>query len=256
MWMYRASRYIGILVSGILLLLTGSTGTYAQQASGVSGIVVDKGGRARLSDVNVVNLRTKKRTQTNTFGVFIIEASVGDSLSLTKTGFGPVKTVLHTTEDILIEMQAGLTIETVVVSRMSKEAEMRDMLDDYRKKGVYNGGNNTVGTYIGSPATALYNLFGRDAKNARRFANLMDRELEESQVDRVFNKTTVRALVDLEGDELQSFIDIYRPSYSMVKNWGQYDFMHYVKQSYEAWDRNGRPRSERLPKLEIPSQER
>jgi len=240
----------------MLLLLTVTPSTYAQQSIGVSGIVVEKGGNARLSDVNVINLRTKKRAQTNTFGVFIIEASVGDSLSLTKTGYGPIKTVLQTAEDILIEMQAGLTIETVVVSRMSKEAEMRDMLDDYRKKGVYNGGKNTVGTYLGSPATALYNLFGRDAKNAKRFANLMDRELEEGHVDRVFNKTTVRSVIDLDGDELQSFMDMYRPSYSMVRNWGQYDFMHYVKRSFEAWDKNGRPRSERLPKLDIPPQER
>lgn len=254
--MYINSKYICLLVSCVVLLLTGALTTYAQQAIGVSGIVVENGGSMRLSDVNVINLRTKKRAQTNTFGVFIIEASIGDSLSLTKTGYGPVKTVLHTTEDILIEMQAGLTIETVVVSRMSKEAEMRDMLDDYRKKGVYNGGKNTVGTYLGSPATALYNLFGRDAKNAKRFANLMDRELEENQVDRVFNKTTVRSVIDLEGDELQSFMDMYRPSYSMVKNWGQYDFMHYVKRSFEAWDKNGRPRSERLPKLDIPPQER
>ena len=254
--MYINDKYICLLVSLMLLLLTVTPSTYAQQSIGVSGIVVEKGGSARLSDVNVINLRTKKRAQTNTFGVFIIEASVGDSLSLTKTGYGPIKTVLQTAEDILIEMQAGLTIETVVVSRMSKEAEMRDMLDDYRKKGVYNGGKNTVGTYLGSPATALYNLFGRDAKNAKRFANLMDRELEEGHVDRVFNKTTVRSVIGLDGDELQSFMDMYRPSYSMVRNWGQYDFMHYVKRSFEAWDKNGRPRSERLPKLDIPPQER
>ena len=254
--MYINSKYIGALMSCVVLLFTGILDVHAQQASGVSGMVVEKGGSTRLSDVNVTNLRTKKRVQTNTFGVFIIEASVGDSLYLTKTGYGPVKTILQTTEDILMEMQAGLTIETVVVSRMSKEAEMRDMLDDYRKKGVYNGGKNTLGTYLGSPATALYNLFGRDAKNAKRFASLMDRELEESQVDRVFNKTTVRSVIDLEGDELQSFMDMYRPSYSMVKNWGQYDFMHYVKRSFDAWDKNGRPRSERLPKLDIPPQER
>ena len=256
MYMCMDNKYIFLVVCCVITLFMGGGVSYAQQAVGVSGIVVEKGGSVRLSDVNVTNLRTNRRAQTNTFGVFFIEASVGDSLSLTKTGYGPVKTVLHTTEDILIEMQPGLTIETVVVSRMSKEAEMRDMLDDYRKKGVYNGGKNTFGTYIGSPATALYNLFGRDAKNAKRFANLMDRELEESQIDRVFNKTTVGSVIELDGDDLQSFMDMYRPSYSMVKNWGQYDFMHYVKRSFETWEKNGRPRSERLPKLDIPPQER
>jgi len=255
--MFLNQKYIALLVSCLLLFFLGLPAGQAQfQSGGVSGIVVEKGGSSRLSDVNVLNLRTKSRARTNTFGVFIIEASAGDSLSFTKTGYGPIKTILHTEEDILIEMQEGLTIETVVVNRMSKEAEMRDMLDDYRKKGVYNGGKNTVGTYLGSPATALYNLFGRDAKNAKRFSKMMDRELEESQVDRVFNRTTVSAVVPLEDDELQSFMDMYRPSYSMVKNWGQYDFLDYVKRSFESWDNNGRPRSERLPKIEIPPQEK
>lgn len=256
--MYINRKYICGLLGCMLFLLLGTPDTYGQiQSGGVSGIVVEKGGSARLSDVNVINPRTKKRAKTNTFGVFIIEASVGDSLLFTKTGYGPVKTMLQTAEDILIEMQEGLTIETVVVSRKSREAEMRDMLDDYRKKGVYNGGKNTFGTYLGSPATALYNLFGRDAKNAKRFAKLMDRELEQGKVDRVFNKTTVTSVIgDLEDDELQSFMDIYRPSHTMIQNWGQYDFMNYVKRSFEAWDKNGRPQSERLPQLEVPPQER
>lgn len=253
---FLINKYSFRLLIACVLLLSGTGMLFAQQATGVSGIVVEKGGSARLSEVNVTNIRTKQRVQTNTFGVFIIPASVGDSLLLTKTGYGPVKTVLHTTEDILIELQAGLTLETVVVSRMTKEAEMRDMLDDYRKKGVYNGGKNTLGTYVGSPATALYNLFGKDAKNAKRFAKLMDKELEETKVDKVFNKTTVSAVVDLKGDELQSFMDIYRPSFGMVQRWGQYDFLNYVKRSFEAWDKNGRPRSERLPQLDVPQQER
>lgn len=253
--MYIKTKYTFLVIFVALLSFTQLDVAYGQSAA-VSGIVVGKGGSVRLGEVNVLNMRTNRRAQTNTFGVFIIEASVGDSLSLTKTGYGPVKTVVQTAEDILIEMQEGLTIETVVVSRMSKEAEMRDMLEDYRRKGVYNNGKNTVGTYLGSPATALYNLFGKDAKNAKRFSKLMDRELEQSQVDRIFNKTSVNKLTNLEGDELQSFMDLYRPSHSMVERWGQYDFMNYIKISFEAWEKDGRPRSTRLPKLEIPPQER
>ncbi|KGE14214.1 hypothetical protein [Sphingobacterium deserti] len=253
--MYLGIKHIYIVIFAVLIALC-TVEMASAQSTGISGIVVAKGGSIRLAEVNVQNLRTNRRAQTNTFGVFILEASVGDSLSFSKTGYGPVKTVIQTAEDILIEMQEGLTIETVVVNRMSKEAEMRDMLDDYAKKGVYNGGKNTVGTYLGSPATALYNLFGKDAKNAKRFAKIMDRELEESRVDRVFNKSSVGSLTSLEGDELQSFMDLYRPSFSLVERWGQYDFMNYVKTSLESWEKNGRPRSTRLPKLDVPPQEK
>jgi len=244
------------LTLGLIVFFVSMANFVSAQARGISGFVVEKGESTRITDVNVTNLRTQRTVKTNTFGVFIIAASVGDSLAFSKTGYGTVKTQLQTEEDILIELQQGLTIETVVVSRQSKEAEMRDMLDDYRKKGVYNGGKNTFGTYVGSPATALYNLFGRDAKNAKRFARVMDEELEQSKVDRVFNKTSVGKITNLEGDELQSFMDWYRPSYSLVQRWGQYDFMTYVKDSFEAWERNGRPKSTRLPKLEVPPQEK
>lgn len=245
--------FIGIL-SCLLLIFT--VHHASAQVTAISGIVIEKGGGKRIAEVNVTNLRSNKKTVSNTFGVFFIEAFIGDSLSLTKTGYGPIKTVVYTSEDILIEMQAGLTLETVVVSRKSREAEMRDMLDDYSKKGVYNNGKNSVGTYLNSPATALYNLFGRDAKNAKRFAKVMDRELEQVQVDKIFNKTSVAALTGLSDDELQSFMDLYRPSYTTVQHWGDYDFMNYVKTSFLSWEKAGRPASLRLPKLEVPPQQK
>lgn len=238
----------------LLWIMSGSV-LYAQTKA-VSGIVLERGKNTRIGEVNVRNLNTQSVVQTSSFGVFFIEASIGDSLSFTKIGYGPVKTVLYTTSDILIDMQAGLTIESVVVSRMSKEAELNSLLNDYRKKGVYNGGSNKVGTYLNSPATALYNLFGKDAKNAKRFSKFVDRELEETQVDRKFNRTLVAELTELEGDDLQSFMDLYRPSFNAVEHWGQYDLMNYIKNSFNSWDKNGRPKSARLPKLEIPPQEK
>src|SRR5690606_41793155 len=88
-------------------------------------------------------------------------------------------------------MQAGSQIETVVVTGRTREAEMRDMLKDYESKGVYNGGHNKFGTYLASPATALYKLFGKEAKNAKRFEKFMNMELEATKIDRIYNKAVV-----------------------------------------------------------------
>ncbi|HLQ99100.1 MAG TPA: hypothetical protein VK102_01900 [Sphingobacterium sp.] len=222
----------------------------------ISGILVDKETKDRLSDVNITNLQTNKKARSNHHGIFFIEASPGDSLSFTKVGFGAVKTRVSSRDDILIEMQAGLEIETVIVSGKSREAEMRDMLKDYEKKGVFNGGKNKVGTYLNSPATALYNLFGREAKNAKRFQKYMDREQEEIQVDRVFSKAKVQKETQLEDKDLEDFMDLYRPSYRMVSTWGEYDLVAYINRSFRQWEKEGRPRPEPLPKLDIPPQEK
>lgn len=230
---------------------------FAQQTSPVlSGLILEKGTSTRIADVNIVNLRTRAHTRTNVYGVFYIEAGVGDSLSVSKIGYGPLKTVILTMEDILLEMQAGLQIETVVIARRSRQQEMADIMQDYEKKGIYNGGKNSVGTYLSSPATALYNLFGREAKNMKRFEKFMDRELEEMAVDRVFSKSTVSEATGLAGEDLQNFMDLYRPSHHQVSNWSRYDLLDYITRSLKAWDEQGRPAAQRLPKLEIPPQSR
>ncbi|OYD41751.1 peptidase associated/transthyretin-like domain-containing protein [Sphingobacterium cellulitidis] len=251
--MYNKLKYIALLCSFFFLALA----AHAQdQDNIVSGLVLEKGTSTRISDANVVNQRTKQTVRTNSYGVFNIEVNVGDTLSVSKVGYGPIKTRINTLEDILLDLQAGNRIETVVVTRSTKEMEMKEMLEDYESKGVYNGGQNKFGTYISSPATALYNLFGKEAKNAKRFEKFMNQELEETKVDRIFNKTIVSKITKLEGEELQSFMDIYRPSYATAERWGQYDLMNYINSSYKTWNAQGRPKSQRLPKLEIPPQEK
>lgn len=220
-------------------------------------MVLERGtSNIRVADATVVNLRTNQATRTSSQGIFTIGVSVGDSLSISKVGYGPIKTAINTLEDIILDMQAGLEIETVVITRSTRESEMQGYLKDYERKGVYRGGHNSVGTYLSSPATALYNLFGKEPKNARRFEQYMNKELEASKVDRIFNKTIVSELTSLEGDDLQSFMEIYRPSLATAEKWGQYDLMLYITNSFKAWEQNGRPKPERLPKLEIPKQEK
>ncbi|WP_164126331.1 hypothetical protein [Sphingobacterium luzhongxinii] len=220
----------------------------------VSGLVLEKSTGLRLADVNVVNLKSNKKVTSNNFGVFYIEAMVGDSLSISKVGYGSLKLVLYTLDDVVLEMQPGMQIETVIVARKTRQQEMEDILKDYEKKGIYYGGKNKVGTYLNSPATALYNLFGREAKNMKRFEKYMNREVNEIAVDRIFTKDIVSEHTGLEGESLQNFMEIYRPSYELSKNWGQYDLLNYIAKSLKSWDEQGRPAPVKLPKLEIPPQ--
>ena len=161
-----------LILLGLVFFLTLS-GVHAQQDSVISGLVLERGSSTRIPQANVTNLRTNQVVVSNNYGVFNIGVEVGDSLSVSKVGYGPIKTRINTLEDILIDLQGGTQIETVVITRSTKEAEMRAMLEDYESKGVYNGGRNKFGTYLASPATALYNLFGKEAKNAKRFEQFM-----------------------------------------------------------------------------------
>ncbi|MCL7989476.1 carboxypeptidase-like regulatory domain-containing protein [Sphingobacterium sp. lm-10] len=229
----------------------------ADERRNISGMILERGtNNTRIADANVTNLNSQQKTRTSMQGIFTIPVAIGDSISIEKIGYGTIKTQINTVEDIILEMQSGLQIETVVVSRGTRESEMRGMLRDYERKGVYRGGHNSVGTYLASPATALYNLFGKEPKNARRFEEYMNQELEETKIDRIFSKSIVTELTGLEGEDLQSFMDWYRPSLSTAERWGRYDLMVYINKSFESWEAEGRPKSQKLPKLEIPKQEK
>lgn len=252
--MKRIHIHIGFL--GMLLLLLTVFDATAQHIQKVSGMVMQKGTANRIGDVVVLNSRTSRSTMTNSFGVFTIDASVGDSLSFTKVGFSPVKTVLTNLNEFYVEMQEGIQLETVLVERKSKEAELNDAMNNYAKKGIYNGGKNRFGTYLGSPATALYNLFGREAKNAKRFGRFIDKEKDELQVDRIFSRQAVKNLTKLDSTDLDAFMIRYRPSFDLAEHWGQYDLMHYVQQSLEDFEAKGRPKGSLLPDIEVKTQEK
>jgi hypothetical protein len=245
-----------ISVLSLVFLFFSGTDVYAQQIQRISGMVYEKGTSLRLPEVNVLNLRTNKSVVSNSFGVFLIEASVGDSLSFSKIGYSEAKTLIGDLKDFYVELQPGIRLETVTIERKTKEAELNEAMRDYGKKGVYNGGNNKFGTYLASPAPALYNLFGREAKNAKRFSRFLDNEKKQLEVDKVFSKETVREITKLDEKDLDSFMRIYRPSYDMVENWQHYDFLEYVQRSLADFNKNGRPAGLVLPDIEVKTQEK
>ncbi|MFC3198415.1 hypothetical protein ACFOET_12395 [Parapedobacter deserti] len=227
---------------------------YPQESGNIRGIVVEAGTSKRLGSVTVINQSTGQTVASSGLGTFEIYASVGDTLTAMLMGYETAVTEVKTLSDILIDMSPGsVMLDQVDVNRMSKEAELRDAMRGYRKQGVYYDGKPPVLAYIFNPITSLYELFGRTPRNARRFANYMERELAETDVDRKFSRAKIQELTDLEGDDLTNFMIWYRPSFEKAQYWAEYDLTAYIVQSFEQFNRDGRPAAPKLPKLEVDS---
>ncbi|MBK1441243.1 carboxypeptidase-like regulatory domain-containing protein [Parapedobacter sp. ISTM3] len=224
---------------------------YAQESGIIRGIVVEAGTSKRIGNVTIVNQRTGQSTASSSLGTFEINASVGDTLIANSMGYQSMTTEVKTLSDILIDMRPGsIMLEQVDVNRMSKEAELRDAMRSYRKQGVYYDGKPPALAYIFNPITSLYELLGRTPRNARRFGNYMEKELEETEVDRKFSRSKIRELTGLDGDDLTNFMIWYRPSFEKAQYWGEYDITAYIVDSFKQFDRDGRPAAPKLPKLE------
>jgi hypothetical protein len=240
--------YIGICFAG--------HACFAQTDWTIKGGVFESGGNKRISSVTVTNLRTQQIRLSDEKGLFAIPAQMGDTLRFTKEGYSQAIMPISSRFDIVINMMPVIRLDEITITGRSRKEEMEEVMRDYRKQGTFYNGKPPPLSYIFTPVTALYELLGRTPRNARRFQNYMNNELEQQVVDRKFNRSVVTKYTGLEGDDLANFMAWYRPSYDKAQYWNEYDIIDYLKRSLEQFEKDGRPVMQGLPKLEIPPQEK
>jgi hypothetical protein len=225
----------------ITILLTSAVSTHAQQ-NYVQGLVMEKSGASRIANVSVVNKKTGARVLSNELGLFQIAASAGDTLLLSKSGYGDVTKPLLSMTDLVLQMQRVIELEEVKVTGQSKKEELDEYRDQYRKKGSFYGGKPPLLAYVFQPVTALYELLGKTPNQARRFNLFYLNELEQTEIDRRFNSSAVSKLTGLTDTDLKNFMVIYRPDYENLSKMDEYALINYVKRSLETFNKSGRPK--------------
>lgn len=222
---------------------------YGQEGS-VRGLVMDKSGMSKISGVYVLNKSSQQFTETDAYGLFKIAASKGDTLIFSKSGFTNLIQILPELSDLVLRMQPIIKLAEVKVVGETKKQELDEVKNQYRKNGSYFAGKPPILAFLFQPLTAIYELVGKTPAQARRFNVYYTRELQESEVDRRFNTTTIRNLTGLDSLDLKNFMVMYRPDYSSLSTWDEYALINYVKKSLQNFNQAGRPRGLRsLPPL-------
>ncbi|HXI00849.1 MAG TPA: hypothetical protein VNI52_11330 [Sphingobacteriaceae bacterium] len=222
---------------------------HAQQRT-FRGVIYEQGTALRVSDAVIQNIFSGTSVKSNHLGEFKIIAQSTDTLLIKRPEYADYKTVASSQNIVLIQLYKIRQLKEVVITGQTRKQEMEEVLAGYRKKGVYYNGKPPLLTYLFKPLTAIYELIGRDPGNARRFNNYYRRELEETEIDRRFNSALVKRLTGLADKDLQNFMDSYRPGYSKVLTWNEYDAMSYISKSFKAFDAAVRPATSALPPRE------
>ncbi len=223
----------------ILLLLCFSSSIFsatAQQTGLIKGVVMEKGTKNRLAMAEIWNKRTDGSVRSNDLGLFQIKAIIGDTLIVFKQDFVNLEVVVVTTQDMMVNLLRGSTaLSQVNIYGQTKKQDMDDIKKEFRNKGSYYAGKPPVLSYLFSPLTAIYELFGRTPKNAKRFNNYYVSELQQTEIDAYFNETKIQKYTDLKGKELEDFMLNYRPDYEVVRKWAEYDAIKYIQDTYKKY---------------------
>lgn len=184
-------------------------------------------------------------TITNGDGQYEIEVTEKDSiwfsyLNKPTIKFPVLKIANPFAFDISIQVSVPVLKEVKVQPRNYKLDSIRNRQDyakifNYQKpklKPVFTGSG------VGFDLDEIINMF-RFRRN-RSIASFQKRLLQEERdkaVDHRFNKALVRRLTLLDGNELDSFMLLYRPSYSFATGSTDYEFQQYIKTAFYRFKR-------------------
>lgn len=204
---------------------------FAQQEFQLKGVVMENGSNNRIALSEITNKRNKFAVGSNDLGIFQIKAAIGDTLLIVKRDFGDREIVVVSQQDVVVRMNRT-TLNTVNIYGQTRKEEMNEIKKEFRNKGSFYGGKPPLLSYVFTPLTALYELFGKTPKNAKRFNRYYNNEMQQSQIDGFFNEDLIKKNTSLDGKDLENFMLNYRPDYEKAKNWTTYDAIKHIRDSY------------------------
>jgi len=205
-----------------------------------------------LDRVSVIST-TGKGTITDSNGNYIIVVSLSDSIYFSYLGRATSKFAIRDINyssgfDIALHVDPVTLQEVKVMPRSYRDDSIQNRRDyekyfDYKKPG-FKITDGSGGLGAGVDIDALIGMLQKDKiRRAKAFQGRLIDEEHDKYVDHRFARSVVLKITRLEGDELDSFMVRYRPSYEFCKKATDYDLYDYIKLALKEYqkDRKDRP---------------
>jgi len=222
----------------ILLLLTVFvlSHTCRAQEAYIYGYIKDSLTELPIQDVHVSGNRADTSDYSNSNGLFVLKAALGDTLTFLQVGYFTKKVVLS--KGVLLDTLRVIMVpkthelESVTVSAYSYADYQVDSADRRKyfeeaigyAKPLFDNANTGAGLGI-----SLDRIFSHKEKNKKRAFRLFKEVEEDKYIDFRFNGILVHSYTGFKGEKLQRFMRKYRPSYSWLRaHTRQIDLLYYI----------------------------
>ncbi|MEO5947205.1 MAG: hypothetical protein ABIP79_10355 [Chitinophagaceae bacterium] len=222
----------------------GTTVSANAQLYKIRGTVYDSSRNHPMEAVTVLST-SGEGVVTNSEGYYVIEVSEKDSiwfsyLNKPTIKFPVLKIANPMSFDISLQVNVPVMKEVKIKLKNYRQDSIQNRVDyakifNYEKPGLKTV-TPSYGGAAGFDLDEIINMFR--FKRNRSMASFQQRLIQEEQDNFVvyrFSKALVRRLTALNGNELDSFMRVFRPSYLFTKYSGDYDFHLYIKQAYNRF---------------------
>lgn len=219
----------------------GATQKTAAQKYFIKGTVYDSSRAFPLEAVSVLST-SGKGAVTNLTGNYEIEVTDKDSiwfsyLNKPTIKFPVAKITTPNQFDIAIEINIPVLREVKIRPPNYKLDSIRNREEyarifDFQRPKVKVAPSN-FGAGVGFDFDELVNMLRfKHNRSTLAFQRRLLQEEQEKFVDHRFSKSLVRRLTNLSGPELDSFMQVFRPTYMFAQLAADYDFQKYILDSY------------------------
>jgi hypothetical protein len=212
-----------------------------QQVFTIKGVTSKKLSAERVAQVVITNLNSREIKMSDELGWFSIKAAIGDTLLFSRIDYTDQKIAITNPADIPVYMQPVIKLATVTIQGESKKQELNEIVNSYRSKGLYFDGKPPITAFSpfgGSPITGLYELFGKDARNERRFIRFTKDENEYAEVKKRYNLSFVKRITNTSDSTAKKFMAYYTPSYEDIKAWNDYELIKHTREEYNFYNKS------------------
>lgn len=210
----------------------------------IRGAVFDMSGKRPLEGVSVIST-SGKGTTSNVLGLYNITVNENDSIYFSylnkPTMKFPVSTIsTFNNFDISLHVPSNILPEVRVMPPSYRFDSMQNRKDyakvfNFKKPGIgiSTSPPGSGGAGVGLDLDELINMFRfRRNKSMLGFQERLLLEEQDKFIDHRFSKLLVRKITQLSGAELDEFMKLFRPGFEFTQSSNDYEFQHYIKQSY------------------------
>jgi len=209
------------------------------------GMVMETDTKDRLAHVIIQNLNTRRVWYNTLKGEFRIDAQLGDKLVFTKDDYRPDTLKVTNLSSTIVYMQrkAIMLHEVTIYDSLHTPfqklvAAKKEYSKVYSPRLNPDAFSSIPGGGAGFNLDAIWASVSREGKDAARVRSDIEADYMQNVISYRFNKTYIGNITKLKDEELTDFMKKYRPSYYLVTNYTEYEFINYVKTSLRRYLRN------------------
>jgi hypothetical protein len=249
---FSTHKFLLLLVFFFVVFLTGSR-AFGQEVT-IHGTVYNMYRTKPLDGVSVL-CTSGRGTATDSNGNYVLVVDLRDSISFSYLGKATMKYAIkdinyYSGFDISLHVDPVELKEIRVMPHNYRDDSIQNRKDyekifNYKKPG-FKITDGSGGLGAGVDLNSLIEMFERNKiERTKAFQRRLVDEEQDKYVDHRFARSVVLKITHLEGDELDSFMVAYRPSYAFCKKATDYDLYDYIKLAVSEYQKDQKDRKER-----------